>query len=243
MLYLRYLDTMWLFKSYPEYLAENYDETTIKKIRKDPKSWLNSLPMVEYAHVLTVYTSHLLGGNPKKYIRVLYSRMLANILKRYYLELEWYRFHRSVRARNYWSTFKMAPQEGVIQMRSKMGLCTCKCRELMCRICEEFKWLKDLPDDHPKTIMLINELEDMAKDTQLIEWQERLAAFLEELKNKDTTGYPGDDSGTDDPGEDPDDPGIDPDPSEPDPEEPDPDPGDAEEHHCHCNGGCNGNCG
>ena len=83
----------------------------------------------------------------------------------------------------------------------------------------------------------------MAKDTQLIEWQERLAAFLEELKNKDTTGYPGDDSGTDDPGEDPDDPGTDPDQSEPDPEEPDPDPDDPEEHHCHCNGGCNGNCG
>lgn len=137
----------------------------------------------------------------------------------------------------------MAPQEGVIQMRSKMGFCTCKCRELMCLICEEFKWLKDLPDDHPKTIMLINELEDMAKDTQLIEWQQRLAAFLEEIKNKDTTGYPGDDSGTDDPGEDPDDPGADPDQSEPNPEEPDPDPDDPEEHHCHCNGGCNGNCG
>lgn len=238
MLYLRYLDTMWLFKSYPEYLAENYDETTIKKIRKDPKSWLNSLPMVEYAHVLTVYTSHLLGGDPKKYVRVLYSRMLANILKRYYLELEWYRFNRSVRARNYWSTFKMAPREGVIQMRSKMGFCTCKCRELMCCICEEFKWLKDLPDDHPKTIMLINELEDMAKDTQLIEWQERLKAFLEDLKNKDTTGYPGDDN----PGEDPDDPGTDPDPSDPSPEEPDPDPVDPGDNGCNCNGGCNGNC-
>lgn len=238
MLYLRYLDTMWLFKSYPEYLAENYDETTIKKIRKDPKSWLNSLPMVEYAHVLTVYTSHLLGGDPKKYVRVLYSRMLAHILKRYYLELEWYRFNRSVRARNYWSTFKMAPREGVIQMRSKMGFCTCKCRELMCCICEEFKWLKDLPDDHPKTIMLINELEDMAKDTQLIEWQERLKAFLEDLKNKDTTGYPGDDNT----GEDPDDPGTDPDPSDPSPEEPDPDPVDPGESGCNCNGGCNGNC-
>ena len=238
MLYLRYLDTMWLFKSYPEYLAENYDETTIKKIRKDPKSWLNSLPMVEYAHVLTVYTSHLLGGDPKKYVRVLYSRMLANILKRYYLELEWYRFNRSVRARNYWSTFKMAPREGVIQMRSKMGFCTCKCRELMCCICEEFKWLKDLPDDHPKTIMLINELEDMAKDTQLIEWQERLKAFLEDLKNKDTTGYPGDDN----PGGDPDDPGTDPDPSDPSPEETDPDPVDPGENGCNCNGGCNGNC-
>ena len=238
MLYLRYLDTMWLFKSYPEYLAENYDETTIKKIRKDPKSWLNSLPMVEYAHVLTVYTSHLLGGDPKKYVRVLYSRMLANILKRYYLELEWYRFNRSVRARNYWSTFKMAPREGVIQMRSKMGFCTCKCRELMCCICEEFKWLKDLPDDHPKTIMLINELEDMAKDTQLIEWQERLKAFLEDLKNKDTTGYPGDDNQ----GGDPDDPGTDPDPSDPSPEEPDPDPVDPGDNGCNCNGGCNGNC-
>lgn len=242
MLYLRYLDTMWLFKSYPEYLAENYDETTIKKIRKDPKSWLNSLPMVEYAHVLTVYTSHLLGGDPKKYVRVLYSRMLANILKRYYLELEWYRFNRSVRARNYWSTFKMAPREGVIQMRSKMGFCTCKCRELMCCICEEFKWLKDLPDDHPKTIMLINELEDMAKDTQLIEWQERLEAFLEDLKNKDTTGYPGDDSGDDNPGEDTDDPGTDPDPSDPSQEEPDPDPVDPGGNSCNCNGGCNGNC-
>ena len=234
MLYLRYLDTMWLFKSYPEYLAENYDETTIKKIRKDPKSWLNSLPMVEYAHVLTVYTSHLLGGDPKKYVRVLYSRMLANILKRYYLELEWYRINRSVRARNYWSTFKMAPREGVIQMRSKMGFCTCKCRELMCCICEEFKWLKDLPDDHPKIIMLINELEDMAKDTQLIEWQERLKEFLEDLKNKDTTGYPGDDN----PGEDTDDPGTDPDPSDPSPEEPDPDPVDPGESGCNCNGNC-----
>lgn len=223
---------MWLFKSYPEYLAENYDETTIKKIRKDPKSWLNSLPMVEYAHVLTVYTSHLLGGNPKQYIRVLYSRMLAPILKRYYLELEWYRFHRSVRARNYWSTFKMAPKEGVIQMRSKMGLCTCKCRELMCRICEEYKWLKDLPEDHPKTIMLINELEDMAKDTQLIEWQERLAAFLEELKNKDTTGYPGDDSGTDESGEDPDTP-------DPDPEN----PGEGDDScPCDCGGDCDHHC-
>lgn len=242
MLYLRYLDTMWLFKSYPEYLAENYDETTIKKIRKDPKSWLNSLPMVEYAHVLTVYTSHLLGGDPKKYVRVLYSRMLANILKRYYLELEWYRFNRSVRARNYWSTFKMAPREGVIQMRNKMGFCTCKCRELMCCICEEFKWLKDLPDDHPKIIMLINELEDMAKDTQLIEWQERLKAFLEDLKNKDTTGYPGDDSGSDNPGEDTEDPGTDPDPSDPSPEEPDPDPVDPGGNSCNCNGGCNGNC-
>ena len=242
MLYLRYLDTMWLFKSYPEYLAENYDETTIKKIRKDPKSWLNSLPMVEYAHVLTVYTSHLLGGNPKQYIRVLYSRMLAPILKRYYLELEWYRFHRSVRARNYWSTFKMAPKEGVIQMRSKMGLCTCKCRELMCRICEEYKWLKDLPEDHPKTIMLINELEDMAKDTQLIEWQERLAAFLEELKNKDTTGYPGDTTGEEPT---PDDPPVDPDPGTdtPDPDDPEPTPDDPGEGGCHCDCNCNGNCG
>ena len=242
MLYLRYFDTMWLFKSYPEYLAENYDETTIKKIRKDPRTWLNSLPMVEFAHVLTVYTSHHLGGNPLKYIRVLYSRMLAQILKRYYLELEWYRFHRSVRASNYWSTFKLAPQEGVIQMRDKMGLCTCKCRELMCLICEEFKWLKDLPDDHPKVIMLINELEDMAKDEELIKWQQRLAAFLEELKNKDTTGYPGDTTGEEPT---PDDPPVDPDPGTdtPDPDDPEPTPDDPGEGGCHCDCNCNGNCG
>ena len=242
MLYLRYLDTMWLFKSYPEYLAENYDETTIKKIRKDPRSWLNSLPMVEYAHVLTVYTSHHLGGEPKQYVRVLYSRMLAPILKRYYLELEWYRFNRAVRARNYWSTFKLAPKEGVIQMRSKMGLCTCKCRELMCRVCEEYKWLKDLPEDHPRTIMLINELEDMAKDTQLIEWQERLAKFLEELKNKDTTGYPGDTTEPVDPGTDPSDPGDDPTPSEPDPEPSDPDPENPGEDDGGCSCDCGGDC-
>ena len=112
----------------------------------------------------------------------------------------------------------------------------------MCLICEEFKWLKDLPDDHPKVIMLINELEDMAKDEELIKWQQRLAAFLEELKNKDTTGYPGDTTGEEPT---PDDPPVDPDPGTdtPDPDDPEPTPDDPGEGGCHCDCNCNGNCG
>ncbi len=237
--YMRHLLLSW--PDFPETYGENYCLDTVKLIRKDPYKWLMSLPMYEYAHVLTVFTAHHLGGEPTQYVKTLYNRMLTPILTRYYRDLEWYRFQRSVVMRKYDNSQVEIPKEGAVNLKCKMKFCTCKVRAMLCQICEEYTWLKDLSPKHPKTLWLIEMIRRLAHDYEYERWMEELMAFIRELKDKDVNGYPGtedpeepsdpdtpdDPENPDDPTpDDPEDPPVDPDPDDPEPEEP--------EHPCDC---------
>jgi len=226
--YMRHLLLSW--PDFPETYGENYCIDTVRLIRKDPYKWLMSLPMYEYAHVLTVFTAHNLGGEGSQYVTTLHNRMMMPILTRYYKDLELYRYRRAMRLRRYDLINKDVPGEGVVQLKCKMKFCTAKTRAILCQICEEYKWLKDLSPKHPKTLWLIEKLNDLARDYEYEKWMEELQAFLEELKDKEVPEPPvpePDEPDPEDPPSEPDDP--DPEPDPPDPDEPEP------EHSCNCN--------
>lgn len=230
-----YMKSMMLeWPDFPENLHENYCHETVKQIKKDPLKWLCSLPMVEYAHILTVFTAHHLGGDPEQYVKILHHRMLAPVLRRYYQELEDYRYKRALKMRHYASKLKITPSEPATVLKKKMKFCTTKTRAILCQICEEYHWLKDLNPNHPKLLWLIQKLEDLCKDTELINWTEILNDYIASIKDKDVNGYPGTEEPEEPEPDDPVDPGEDPDDPPEDPTDNPPD----EPGHCDCNCDC-----
>lgn len=86
----------WDWVKFPENQNANYNYTTVEKFKNNPKMWLASIPMFEYAHVLTVTTALRCGGDPDKYVDDLYKKRMNPILKRYYDKLATYRYHRAL---------------------------------------------------------------------------------------------------------------------------------------------------
>ena len=75
-----------------------------------------------------------------------------------------YRYNRALRLRRYDLINKDAPGEGAVLLKCKMKFCTVKTRAILCQICEEYAWLKDLDPRHPKILWLIEKLNDLARD-------------------------------------------------------------------------------
>lgn len=81
----------------PGSFGENYTHETWKSIReKGELKWLYSLPMYEYAFILTIETMYKYGGKPDKYYEDLYKTRMNPILKQYYDKLMHYRIMRSI---------------------------------------------------------------------------------------------------------------------------------------------------
>lgn len=235
----RYMRMMMLeWPDFPETQGENYCLETVKLIRTNPQKWLCSLPMVEYAHILEVFTAHHLGGEPWQYVKILYGKMFAPVLRRYYYDLETYRFNRALDMRRYASMEELRPEKPAIVLKGKLAMCTAQTRELLCQICEDYHWMKDLGLHHPKVLWYIEELEKLTKDVEYDQWLAELKKFAEELKDKDVEDYPGVDPEPDEPEPDgPDEGGTDPEePTPEDPEEPE------EEHKCHKKRHCRRHC-
>jgi len=196
----RYMRMMMLeWPDFPETVGENYCLETVKLIRTNPLKWLCSLPMVEYAHILEVFTAHHLGGEPTQYVKILYNRMFVPVLRKYYQELELYRFNRALVMRDYASMAKIKPTDGAPTLNKKMSLCTSKTRSLLCQICEDYHWMKDLGEQHPKVLWYIQKLEDLYKDTKLESWLTQLNEYVATIRNANVAGYPGTETWT--PGE------------------------------------------
>ncbi len=147
----RAFDVELLFQSYPDFLGENFSPEQIHKFRRETTSWLNTLPMYEYAYVLMHYTAHHLGGNnPVQYPNFLFNELLLPVVNSYLKQLTWYRFMRATEMRKYFSMRKICPKEGHVTMKTKFGLCTARTKELLRHICEDYKWIKSLEDNDPK---------------------------------------------------------------------------------------------
>ena len=168
-----------VYREFKDFFYENYTATVVKRIRHDPIAWLNSLPIVEYAHVLLVITAHRYGSEPTQYIEILYNRMIAPILNRYYSELEMYRFNRALVVNRFYSMRKLAPKEGRVNLKTKCGFCTAKTRSMIRMICEKYNFLKDLGLDHPKVQNFIAFVERVASHSTLENWKKEFEEYNE----------------------------------------------------------------
>lgn len=184
-------DAEMLCKLFPELLGENYSPKTMQTIREDPKSWLNSLPMVEYAHVLTMLTAHNQGGEPTKYIKILHNKLMMPILMRYYQELEWYRFMRATFMRQYWSMHKIAPPESHINLRTKLGLCTARVRRILRHICYDYGELKNFEIDSQRITNYMTEIQAWVDIGELGSWHDYLASVISKYSDEETSQQQG----------------------------------------------------
>lgn len=166
-------------------VGENYDNETIKRIRKDPVSWLNSLPLVEYAHTLVVLTAHTLGGEPRQYVNILYNLLMQPVIMRYYRELEKYRFERALTMRKWPTTMKIMPAESHIILRGKMRKCTAKVKGILRQICDDYAFIKSFPIHHIKVQMLSTEIKRMSMMMDPIDWSDHLKKFVEVVNTND----------------------------------------------------------
>lgn len=169
---MRAFDVELFFRSYPDFVGENFSPRQMWKYKNETKSWLNTLPINEYAYVLMAYTAHHNGGDPTQYVKILYNQMLLPVVASYLKQLAHYRFMRAVEMRKYFSWRKIAPAEGHVTMKTKFGMCTCKTKCLLRKICDDYRWLKDRPEDDPKVqnvIRVIKELTEIC-DEGLEKW-------------------------------------------------------------------------
>lgn len=157
---MKAFDVEFILQSYPEYLGENFTPDQLTKFKSETKSWLNTLPLYEYAHILTIFTAHHLGGNAIQYPKRLFNQMLSPVLAAYHRQLTWYRFQRALEMRKYWSTVNICPKEGHVTLKTKFGICTCKFKELLRHICDDYKYIKDRLDDDPKVKLYIKRITD-----------------------------------------------------------------------------------
>ena len=89
----------WVSKIFTQ--NENFGYFTIDKIKNQPRKWLCTLPMFEYAHVMTCITAFRCGGRPEKYVEELHKKRLMPILEQWYNHLAEYRFHRALLMMNF----------------------------------------------------------------------------------------------------------------------------------------------
>lgn len=152
---MKAFDIEFILQSYPDYLGENFTPEQLCKFKNNTKSWLNTMPLYEYAHVLTMFTAHRLGGDLTQYPIRLFNKLLSPVVSAYHRQLTWYRFQRALEMRNYDSQRKIRPNEGHVTLKTKFGLCTCKTKEILRLICDDYRYLKDLKDDDPKLLEYI----------------------------------------------------------------------------------------
>lgn len=207
---------------YIDCCGENYTGTVLKKIRANPKAWLCSLPMYEYAHVCLVFTAHTVGGDPELHVKELYNKMLLPVVMFYYEHLEAYRVKRSIGVRKYWSLRKQMPEEGLVHLKCKMGICTKYIRALLRHICNDYRFLLQFGKDSVRYRMYLKMIQELLLNCEMEDWEKRLAEFMTWLQEKE-----GMEPEPETP-EDPEDPG-----EEPEPEDPPEDP---------CNPGCDCTC-
>ena len=89
----------WL--RFPEFQNTNYNYFSLERIKNSPKKFLASLPIFEYAYVLTLITAMRMGGEPTRFVDDLYNNHLNPILSEYHKHLMKYRFIRGLHLRKY----------------------------------------------------------------------------------------------------------------------------------------------
>lgn len=89
----------WL--KFPEMQNSNYNYFSLDRIRNSPKKFLCSLPMFEYAYVLTVITAMRMGGEPTRFVDDLYNNQLNPVVAEYYKHLMKFRFIDALYKRKY----------------------------------------------------------------------------------------------------------------------------------------------
>ena len=196
---IRAFDVEHFFKSYPDFVGENYSPRQMWEYKNNTKSWLNTLPIAEYAFVLMHFTAHHLGGEPTQYVNILYNKMLNPVIACYLRHLTFYRFMRSVEMRKYFSCMKIAPAEGHVTLKTKFGLCTARVKCILRKICSDYKYLKDLREDDPRVKQIIKIIKTLMTefDDQLDKWPdvyERMItdARIREEDPPDTPSEPND---------------------------------------------------
>lgn len=125
---------------FPENQGSNYWDFNIADRRRlSNKKWLASLPMWEYAHVLTVITACRCGGEIDRYVNDLYKKRMNPILRRYYDRLEVYRFHRAILMRKYESLKNKLKDTSVKRELEKMRVYAYQTRKALRGVCKDFE--------------------------------------------------------------------------------------------------------
>ena len=86
----------WMWVRELEAQNSNNNYMTFDKFKDALKRYLASLPMFEYAHLLSVITAMRVGGKPERFVDDLYVKRMNPILKEYYDKLAHYRFNRAL---------------------------------------------------------------------------------------------------------------------------------------------------
>lgn len=124
----------------PDMQNQNYNYLTLDKIKNAPRKWLSSLPIFEYAHVLTVITALRCGGDPDKYVEDLYKRRMNPILKQYYDKLAEYRYHRALLMRRCDKQLKKKLNGATLTDEcAKMRVYAVKTRKALRGVCKDFE--------------------------------------------------------------------------------------------------------
>lgn len=128
---------MWVRDLDAQHSNNNY--MTFDKFNNAPKRWLASLPMFEYAHVLTVVTAMRVGGKPEKFVDDLYQIRMNPILKEYYDKLAHYRFNRALFMRKYESMKSRINGKYLTDELAKMRAFAMKTRKALRNVCRDFE--------------------------------------------------------------------------------------------------------
>lgn len=129
----------WMWASAPECQTANYNYYTLDFFRKAPKKWLASLPMFEYAHILSVVTALRMGGDPDKYVEDLYIQRMNPILKAYYDKLARYRYHRAIFMRPTSNLKHKVNNTTLVDESAKMRAYAMKTRKALRNVCKDFE--------------------------------------------------------------------------------------------------------
>lgn len=123
-------DMLW-WAGLPENQHENIDHDVIEKIKNNPKKWLYSLPMFEYAYVLTVLTAMKYGGSLDPYYEDLYLQRMNPILKMWYDRLARYRIRRMIHAGEFASMKASINNTTLTEELAQLRLYGMKCRKAL----------------------------------------------------------------------------------------------------------------
>ena len=137
MSYREFENLSWLSRI--EVQNSNYDYFTLDKVKDMPRKWLSTLPMFEYAHVMTMITAVRTGGDPEKYVEILHKQRLAPILTEWYNKLAEYRFHRALIMRNYNELKPKINHESLAEEVKKIKQCAICTRRKIREECARFE--------------------------------------------------------------------------------------------------------
>lgn len=117
----------------------NYNYFTVDKIKDMPRKWLSTLPMFEYAHIMTMITAIRTGGDPEKYVEILHKQRLAPILTCWYNKLAEFRFHRALHLRNYNELRAKITDDSISEEIRKIKKCAICTRKQIREVCAQFE--------------------------------------------------------------------------------------------------------